>query len=481
MYPSLLSPLPPLSLPPPPPSAQPLPLIAPLPEQPMMWRPISTGGSVPQEKKEMSPEEKREVWMERIKCVRSSSPLPITQPLVSQTLVRRLSERMQQTHLEHDISNCRRLIQSSAFPSLPDEDKSALQTQLDDAQVQCEEKKKSLSSLVTRLMDTGFWPILPPYDVPAFDEKYNDMKASLGQVGTSISQLQENIATVTLQHLKRRGAAGLAPDAQHALGLPAHHTDPSEMDDGLDGLLDRIRTVDHRIAVLENDLTQHARDMSNEFDNQLDAKVDELLSDPHILAQADAAVSPRVQQALDKVSRDLTSVGTDIQELAGEVAALIQLSGDMARDNDRLKKQHQEAERRLAELEQDAKARSEAIAQLTQQHATFKYALAQHLKRPPPPVPQPPPLDLVFRAIEQPTIELVRETMKPLLLDLRQSIERLFQAQEQDLYSVVWPKLVDSMKMTELIIAWIDREDHQGLEEIRSQEAPSATRPAPVP
>lgn len=285
-----------------------------------------------------------------------------------------VSERMKAATIERDMQHYRSLIQSNRFEAFSAAEKTRTQTILKQVEIRLDEERKVIDQLLSRLVDIGFWPVLPPYDVPAFEDKYKDMKVSVEGLGGSIAQLQERMAKVTLQHQSRMaGTAGSSigvdaegpakkrkrlfppgdtPEAAHyALSNdPDRDHESAEMEIAVDGLRDRIRSIDHRVLELDNSLTQHARDVISEFDTTLDEKIGEILTDPSTVAQAGDLVSPVVQQAIEKLNKEVSEAGGDIQVIADEVAELIAQSGSMTKQNVRLQVENDKLQIEIAEV-----------------------------------------------------------------------------------------------------------------------------------
>ena len=89
------------------------------------------------------------------------------------------------------------------------------------------------------------------------------------------------------------------------------------------------------------------------------------------------------------------------------------------------------------------------------------------------PVVQPalPSTDIVLEAMQEPIRDAVRVQMEPLLRAFRTDIEELLRAHSEELQGTIWQKIVKSMRMAELVLAWIEGVDKAGLDELRASSA----------
>jgi len=87
--------------------------------------------------------------------------------------------------------------------------------------------------------------------------------------------------------------------------------------------------------------------------------------------------------------------------------------------------------------------------------ATLQNAMKAYLSRPasPPPTPTLPPPAFVLQALQEPLTQAVRASVQPLVEELRNDVEKLVKVNNSELYSTVWEKLSNPLRVLELIRA----------------------------
>ncbi|KAA1471159.1 hypothetical protein DENSPDRAFT_837090 [Dentipellis sp. KUC8613] len=441
---------------PPPPSTRP-PLVPP----PPAWPPVfdaSTSQSADPIAEEMTAEEKRQKWTERVS-------------LLSQVI----KERGNYSQLETNAHTLRRLVASQRFESFSNEDKADTRVQLQHAEARSREKKQTVDALITRLAEAGFWPIVAPYDTQAFETKYNDMKETMLGLRDGVAELQNSIMAVTMQYIQRQQpqlAAGLStqPEAGTSdrprkrprlfetvdMSVDIQPSEPvdANLQQVITQMQDRLSIIDASLADIHNDLTQHVQNVMDEFDSKLDGKVDELIERP-ISAEAGG----ESLQRLEKAEEEVKTVGSEMDEISQELVSLITDFGSGSRERDRLEAENRALQDKVAKLEQDGRSNREALQQISKENAALSKALAIRLAGPT--HQDPPAAEALFQRIEQPVRLRIREEVAPLLKELQENINQTLSKCMQEVQGPLFDRLSQSLHAAKTISEWIER-DGQG-------------------
>ncbi|KAI0054086.1 hypothetical protein FA95DRAFT_1591845 [Auriscalpium vulgare] len=427
-----------------------LPVTATLPPAPQPLR-----APPPVAVKELTMEEKRVIWAERINL----SALAVT-------------ERLEHVKLEKDVIGRRRLTQSSGFQVLSGESKANVLAQLRDAEAKSEEKKKSLVDIISRLVDAGFWPIQPHHDLADFDAKISGMKTSLGTLYNGVAQLNSNLTAVMNPSQLRQGqadhAGAVGPEArplkrQRTLtGETIPDEDDSVLQSTLELMQDRVQGIENRAEELQNDLTQHMRDTLDEFEGRLDDKVEEITAGIAQTLLTDGQIGPAATKQLSDLEMKYSQADEDMDEMAKEVGELIVQLRDIQANRDRLVNGNTQLREGIAELDRQHKGQSEELEQMRKEmHAlsnVVKAALAAPRTQ-----PVQPPIEVVVEAIKEPVQEIARKELHPALQEFRTQVEDNLHVHGTSLRDAVGPKLAQYARSVEVIWDWIEQGDPSGI------------------
>ncbi len=108
----------------------------------------------------------------------------------------------------------------------------------------------------------------------------------------------------------------------------------------------------------------------------------------------------------------------------------------------------------LVKADQD---NAEAIARLQEEAKTLRSALTAHAKRALPATPAMPLSAPFLEAIKGSIIAQVQEQILPIVTQTRTEMEHLAKARDEELHEKLKDKLDQSVKMSQLIMTWIQR------------------------
>jgi hypothetical protein len=89
----------------------------------------------------------------------------------------------------------------------------------------------------------------------------------------------------------------------------------------------------------------------------------------------------------------------------------------------------------------------------------LKAALAAHVAHPPSPPRSPriPAQDYVLNVIEEPLLDVVHSSVKPLIEDLRSEVVDMLRNQNTEMYETLWGKLSVTLRLVETISGRIEK------------------------
>ncbi|TFY74725.1 hypothetical protein EWM64_g9287 [Hericium alpestre] len=449
------APAPPRTTPPPVPASPAMP-------PPPVWKPIPNGNTstVPTwMQKEESADEKRAVWTERIDLLAQS-----------------ISERTAYHTSERDVQNTRRVVQGFRFEGAGEAEdaRSALASHLQSGESRRVDRGREISALTTKLLETHFWPILPPYDVQDFETKCSEMKDTIGSLRDNVTQLQDLVKKVLWQHLQRQGVSlpGLDPTPSMAVDAggdsrPAKRQRTSEsaeqglgpsvisgedmtalpeLEKAICDIQERVDKMEASMGDIHNDITQHAQHTIDDIDSKLEAIIDDIEGNASSLTTPEQIAASESARRLREAEVSAKSVEDDMNELVTEVTGLITGSTEAENDRARLHRENEELKQRLAQLEQTEQANKDILTQIRQENDALTKAMALQLNNRPAP-PMLPSNEVIMMALEQPIRRTLRSEMVPALDELTGTILEVLQVHGEDVRGpLIQP---DSYKQTD--------------------------------
>ncbi|KAI9509394.1 hypothetical protein F5148DRAFT_769174 [Russula earlei] len=409
----------------------------------------------------LTPEQRRAVWEKRIALIADAT-----------------QEYMDLGKLEKDVQSRRRQFQLPAFDTLPSDVKDAFRAGLKNAEASCERKKVSLNSSIDKLSETDFWLPIPSQKVGDMEARLKEAKTLLGGLADSVSQLYKRIESL---HGQRYGHPGTKPssadDGAKTAGEAAGDGDSRkkkrqrlsiggsdavadtvshDVRDDIESITDTIREIEDRLLEVENDMTQHSRNILEQLEVNVDEKIEEIARSADISALVEAQLRPQTAQTIQAFDESLAQADRDIGELAHEMADLISQLDVLQRDDDLTTQQYAADRESLAQLMKADQENAEAITRLQEEAKTLRSALTAHATRALPAEPALPLSGPFMEAIKTTIVAQVHEQILPIVTQTRAEIERIAETRDVELYEKLRDKLNQSSKMSQLISTWIE-------------------------
>ena len=235
-------------------------------------------------------------------------------------------------------------MESRYFASLPEEDKTRLKGQLAELEKQRNEAKKSQEESVDKLFKTGSWPIAPPTSMEeGVEEKHKEVVNYIQELKDTALQMSKILGDISILKPPPLFLSGDSDDEDRTamdVDQPASHKSRkrrriSENLDGpgggsapssmptqgeLDEFLERLAHMEGLISTLQNDINEHSREAREEFEQLVDAKLDEFQTTREEQERKRLEDEQGQIQGLDQ---ELTLVGEQVGELAAEIGDLI--------------------------------------------------------------------------------------------------------------------------------------------------------------
>ncbi|KAF8958038.1 hypothetical protein BDZ97DRAFT_73745 [Flammula alnicola] len=235
------------------------------------------------------------------------------------------------------------------------------------------------------------------------------------------------------------------------------HKDATPMQSELEEYLEKLARFEHTLSTLRNDLVQSDREREHNFKYLLESKVEEIR---HWHAQEQSAWDRKreedeiaTQVKIAEMQQKISSTGSEIGELATEI-------GDMILNVDRLEQEvvkerqsRQESFERVLQIEKRLQAYTAAQQSSSGTLDTLKTALKAYTTRPPsPPLsPKLPSPSYLLQSLEEPLIDALRTSIRPLVEEVRGDVEAVVENKNRELYTTVWPKIEYTLKILDTI------------------------------
>ncbi|KAF8967279.1 hypothetical protein BDZ97DRAFT_544160 [Flammula alnicola] len=474
-------PPPPDSAPPPPPPE------APAPMQPPYPLPVFPKSLKLETEKSLAPEpsaeEKVAMWEQRIKIFSDCA---------------QARERIAVLDEEHETAL--KAKESRIYASLNEDAKARLNTQLAALASRCDEARQSYKQSQELLLKTASWPVAPQQTAPEDREKYAEIVKFVSELNTTVEQMKEMLGDIRkykpppalflpgdYSDEEEEGGAGVAGSAMNVdqpigsttsgkiplptrkrrrvsesldgptLGRAQEHKDATPTQSELEEYHEKLARFEHTLSTLRNDFVQSDRERQHDFKYLLESKVEEI---QHSHAQEQSARDRKreedeaaTQAKIAEMQQKISSTGSEIGELATEI-------GDMLLNVDRLEQEvvterqsRQESFERVLQIEQRLQTYTAAQQSSSDTLDTLKAALKAYTARPPsPPLsPKLPSPSYLLQSLEEPLIDALRMSIRPLVEEVRGDVETVMGNKNRELYTTVWPKIEYTLKILDTI------------------------------
>ncbi|KAF9529467.1 hypothetical protein CPB83DRAFT_882892 [Crepidotus variabilis] len=499
MSPPSSSPMPP----PPPPDAPAPPL--PIPEIPKQLT-IKPPSPPP----ELTVEEKRKLWEDRIKLFADVY-------LAKETLADR----------EKDHQFALDIVNSNYFSTFDDDEKTRIQNDLASTTVAKDKANAEFESAQAMLLDQGTWPIVPPPENPLEEEQRQQhgeilkYVQGLGETVEAMNKLLGNLPTLKqppswnpLQPQKEYvdpdeegfddamdldedevpGAASSAPPPTLAsIGQTSTSSRPSlptrkrRRVDGesneagpsaqpndivqpapsrpvvqdpdlptreeVEELLERLINMENQAFELDQQATIYEQAISDEFDSRLDHILEDHSAEKKKKEkEKEEAQKQARSKEIERVTMESNRLGTDVTEMATHLSSLLEKVELMETKLDEERSMRDQGFTQVIEFEERLKKFQESRDANQRTIQTLEAALKAYQTAPSPPPTPPTQISLptpeyILSGIQDQLIEAVRQSLQPMAEQYRKDVDDLVKANNKDVLEKVWPRMDLVMKL----------------------------------
>ncbi|KAI0332122.1 hypothetical protein GY45DRAFT_1344906 [Cubamyces sp. BRFM 1775] len=411
----------------------------------------------PPPKKELSPEEIRKLWMERIRLLHEA-----------------VQVRSDHLRTKEDLLKYEKMTKSSLYETLPDDDKTALQNRISVTSARLLEKQRELNCIAGQLIPEDFWPHAQRIQQQS-DPGYQKMTTVLAALKEDVQKLYASVGSIqTLQSSATASEPTPAPSAQPEPGeITAEASSrpkkrrrvsvdggvqiPDISSADMESMRERLAALDGRIAELRNDILQHENRIAEEVEAHLDYRMSKLRLG--VGGEADKPADPELQSKVEQVQKDFADVQSRATQAVEQLTALEAHSQSRDERNAALQQQSDALRAQIEELEAGQAKTTAMLKEQQKAIDALRAAVTTYISRPPDVPLQPGTLtaDTIIEALRPRLLLASREDLIPILEDARLQIEK----QLQDHTSQVNDELVSQMgpvvRSVEWISAWLER------------------------
>ncbi|KAG6820356.1 hypothetical protein H0H93_001548 [Arthromyces matolae] len=235
-------------------------------------------------------------------------------------------------------------------------------------------------------------------------------------------------------------------------------THESEIVNGFDGDgRERRPGCFNPLSFFTNDLNARDSEFSQEVIYQIEEKLDELKE------ASDSTNS--AEDLYNGVKNEIVDVGNDVAVLARELAKLMVKAEGQKKEMAQVKERITESRTNFQQLQSTFQCLKESRERDQKTIAALEAAVQMYTENPvattAPAVPSLS-LDQIVDLMEDPLVDIVRETARPLLEDLREQVQTMLNTQNEEMYKTLWGKLSLVLKMVETISKRMERIDQGG-------------------
>lgn len=277
-----------------------------------------------------------------------------------------VTARTEHVKLEREVSNFKRLANSSYYPDAPPEEQSLLNSQLKDLEAKCDAKKKELNSMVFRIRDLDFWPSLPrPEGSLLAEEDRLAIRKQIDGMKQEVQDLQEAVKTLSSappNHPKPPEEHSDAPPLKRrrlSTSQERPTKPPSPYDDDVQipysEMEDRVVHLEGLVTELENNLFENQNVLYEEMENRMTERLEEYhvsqAKDPTPpLPPPPVPESPQTLERLKEMEANINQTGVEIAFIAEEVGELIIRANVHEREVTRLQGENDGLKQQIAQV-----------------------------------------------------------------------------------------------------------------------------------
>ncbi|KAK7693699.1 hypothetical protein QCA50_003270 [Cerrena zonata] len=417
-----------------------------------------------------------QTWVERIKLLSEAVML-----------------RAEHLEMERDLHNYHQLSSLWKYNDVPGGARSDFKADVSSLQDSCIAKKKELTAIVHRLVDTNYWHVTPPTSDDLLVHRM-DMQSSINQLRDNVQELFGQLRSLETKSMPP--PPNVKSENQEEGGRPAKRRRLSEevslpvasssstlvgpLMQPLDskevaGLTEQVMKLEERIADLENELVVHDNNILMETEEIMTIKMEEweqkhipplnrgslgpLSGSPEetLTLAVNSDFSGRLQILEDDFMRTGEEVGVVIDEVANLITGSDQTQRELVHlreENAQLKDKISLLEERQEENRQTSAKHEAEIKALSAAVTAF---LATANAAPPPP---PLPTSQEFLLASYPNIlQSIQEDLRPVVVDIHRQVEEMLQNHSQELSTTVMNKLALTLKSVHAFSEWVEKNE----------------------
>ncbi|KAF8559588.1 hypothetical protein OG21DRAFT_465312 [Imleria badia] len=458
-HPSILPPEPPkpppMQPPPPPPKVPEVPKI---PSFVSNQQTTSSAETASRGLKELSMDEQRSAWHERIDLMFTS-----------------IASRRDYTKLESDLSQIRMLSDSSLANNMPEANRAHINAQRMALEFQMDVKRKEINETIQKLTGSSFWPVLRTSQISEMEKTLEEAKKHVFEVRSLLDDVKNSCAALfktsaanwtpdSDRPSKRRKLEGEADTAgQTTSGNAELMTEDTARE--LEAFRDKLTELDCHLIDLENDITQHHGVLSDEIELQIDARLEEedALYPP---VREPAEVSrTEIETVVDAKNKELVCAvavtGEEIGALAVEVAELITKVDALEIKCRTLETENQEFKNKLTQDTLKHAESQDALLRRDKEIEAIAAALQAYISQAPAgqTAGDLPSAEYIMESLGSQLDGLFREKFCTRMVNIQQQVSNKVQESHNRTLDTISPKIMLLLKMVNLITARLGKSD----------------------
>lgn len=198
--------------------------------------------------------------------------------------------RAEHLELERDLQKYHQLSSLWKYNDIPGGTRSDFKTHVSSLQDSCIAKKKELTALVHRLVETNYWNVNPPTSDDLLIHRM-EMQASINQLRDNVQELYGLLRSLETKSMPPPPSIppppSVKPEIQEEINRPAKRRRVTEDDDSpgplrlppdfkeVPTLTEKVMLLEDRVAELENEMVVHDNNLQKEAEEMVVIKLEE--------------------------------------------------------------------------------------------------------------------------------------------------------------------------------------------------------------
>ncbi|CCM02075.1 uncharacterized protein FIBRA_04152 [Fibroporia radiculosa] len=413
--------------------------------------------------KELSYEERRTMWVDRIKL--------LSEAVVAYGDFARLQKEAEQRD---------RLSQAWRSAGLSEDNKARLSILASDTALKRDARKAELNKIHARLVDTDFWPTNEK-SPPSLADSHKDMHATIAELKGSVANLHQLLEQIRAEipksldikptpvDIPAGGSDATRPAKRRRVSVSeddailqqVDQKQTSNAEQATDELRDRLLLLEQQLSEIQNEIAEHDNDLLYSMEEMLQSRLEtgNNISEGAQASTRDERIGPPDKaHGNEHLGQELDILGGQVEELAVEVANIITRMNASDSEYAKLRTENEHLRKRIDDLEQRYKSDMDRFQTNKLEMQALSAAVTSFMTQAKPsPMLQFPAIEDILTEVRPAVLQSLQADVKPLLQTTHENLSNMLQEQHNMVYAAVMSKMTPAIDSMRAVSTWLER------------------------